>query len=217
MITYSQHTNIQKLRSHPDFVLAKNGDYEAAKRLVSAVFKPGKGDALKRFPNAYIAPVPGKNAIPKGFAVYFQYEYSNIINIGFDVVVKTSHTDKSAMYRLLNPPVFDGTVTPGQEYFIVDDISTTGSTLQSFKNYIESNGGIVIGVSVLASSYGGCNFKIKTFQLKTLKARFGLKLLDILKDYGVIEDYKQLTRHQAKYLERFDSLYSLRARIREGG
>jgi hypothetical protein len=216
MIPYSQHTNITKIKRHKDFAEAKAGDYEASKRLVSSVFKPQKGEILRRYPNAHIAPVPGKNALPKGLAVHFQYEYTNIINIGFEITVPVNHTGQSAIYRLLNPPVFGGYVTPGQEYFIVDDIMTMGSTIQSFKKYIEANGGIVIGVSVLASSYGGCDFRIKTLQLKSLKARFGLKLLDILKGYGVIDDYEQLTRQQARYLERFDSLYSLRERIREG-
>jgi predicted amidophosphoribosyltransferase len=66
-----------------------------------------------------------------------------------DDFIKTNaahNTGKNSEQRLFTPHYFSGTITPGADYLIVDDISTTGATASYAARYINSQGGNVVGV-----------------------------------------------------------------------
>jgi orotate phosphoribosyltransferase len=56
------------------------------------------------------------------------------------------------MERIANRAVFDGEVTPGGRYVLVDDVTVMGSTLADLANHIQRNGGDVIGAVVLVNA-----------------------------------------------------------------
>jgi hypothetical protein len=68
---------------------------------------------------------------------------------------KPSRTNTGAPHRMLNRSTFDGLVTPGQDYLLVDDNVTLGGTLSDLRSYIESKGGHVIGATTLTGIRGG--------------------------------------------------------------
>ena len=65
--------------------------------------------------------------------------------------------------QLFSRPKFTGPVEQGRPYIIVDDVSTSGSTLAAPRDYIESKGGKVVAASSLATTsspqtgYGGAS------------------------------------------------------------
>ncbi|WP_126257396.1 phosphoribosyltransferase [Bradyrhizobium sp. LVM 105] len=57
-------------------------------------------------------------------------------------------------FRIVNEPAYYGKVEPGRPYIIADDVCAMGGTLASLRGYIETNGGKVLGMTVLASGSG---------------------------------------------------------------
>jgi hypothetical protein len=53
------------------------------------------------------------------------------------------HTRANPMERLLLRPQFDGPVTPGTAYALVDDVTCLGGTLAELADYIQAAGGKV--------------------------------------------------------------------------
>ena len=214
----SQHTNIAFLKRALGYRAAKAGNKAAAYDLLKIVYKKGKSNSLKNYPDAIIVSAHGVeatgiNAIPNAFANRLSDEYGNVVEKDIVISNKPNHTGATAMARLLNKPTFDGPVTRGSQYFLVDDVSTTGSTLQALRQHIEDNGGVVVGTSVLAAAAGGPDIQITNLQVQELSAKFGVDLLKTLKENGIAEEFEQLTSHQAAYLIKFDSTYAIRNSI----
>ena len=57
-------------------------------------------------------------------------------------------------FRIVNEPEFYGQVEAGRPYILADDVCAMGGTLASLRGYIETNGGKVLGMTVLASGSG---------------------------------------------------------------
>lgn len=57
-------------------------------------------------------------------------------------------------FRIVNEPGFCGSVEPGRPYVIADDVCAMCGTLASLRGYIETNGGKVLGMTVLGSGSG---------------------------------------------------------------
>jgi hypothetical protein len=57
-------------------------------------------------------------------------------------------------FRIVNEPDFYGQVEAGRPYILADDVCAMGGTLASLRGYIETNGGKVLGMTVLASGSG---------------------------------------------------------------
>lgn len=215
----NQHTNLATIKQAPGYRKAKAGDPESAKKVVNSVYKKEKHNILNKHSDAIVLPVlsleeSGTNAIPLFYAKAITEEYGIKLNKDIYVANKPQHTGKGAMYRLMSPPIFEGKVIRGGKYFIVDDVSTTGSTLNELKKYIESNGGAVIGAGALASQYGGINFIPNKLIIKQIYAKFGQQIDKILSENGIADTAEQLTDSQAKYIFKyFNDAFSLRKGI----
>lgn len=220
-ISRSNHTNLVGLTHAPGYRKAKAGDVTSAYNVVAKIYKQGKSDVLLAHPTAVIVSVHGEeatghNAIPNAFAKAISQEYGNEVDDDIVLINRPEHTGSNAMKRLLYRPVFGGNVVEGKEYFIVDDVSTTGSSLNELRKFIVRNGGIVIGASALTgSSRSVSELTPKSLELKKLKAKFGTELLKTLNDYDIAETYEDLSASQVAFLNRFDNAYNLRNRIRE--
>jgi hypothetical protein len=57
-------------------------------------------------------------------------------------------------FRIVNEPEFYGQIQAGRPYILADDVCAMGGTLASLRGYIETNGGKVLGMTVLASGSG---------------------------------------------------------------
>jgi hypothetical protein len=62
---------------------------------------------------------------------------------------------ENSWFRLVNQPHFFGQVEINRPYVLVDDVCGMGGTLACLRGFIESKGGRVIGMSALASNFGG--------------------------------------------------------------
>ena len=113
-------------------------------------------DAMREFlranPQAEIVPVRGletpnkhENVIPGNFARFLAAVGGQHVNETIHKTNTSHNTGKSAWDRLQQIHSFDGEVTPGAEYIIADDISTSGATTYYAARYITSQGGIVVG------------------------------------------------------------------------
>ncbi len=200
------HTSLNKLKSHRDYAAAKSGDAKAAYNLVRDLMSPEKIRALaKKYEgrNVVIYPINaieagGINQIPLAMAAYISELTGWPVNT--DVIQKNivHHIGATAMERLMRQPEFGGKVT-GELAVIVDDVTTTGSTLAGLKGYLENNGATVIGIHAMAQGTFGSNLKISLDTLGKLKENFKHDLPAVLETiYGEKVPPEGLTESEAR-------------------
>ncbi|GIV32666.1 MAG: hypothetical protein KatS3mg031_0201 [Chitinophagales bacterium] len=153
-LTLTPHVSLYALRQHPDFAAAKAGDISAALRLINDLLNPALLPLYTA--DAILAPViseelSGFNAIPLALAIHLERQRGGIISTKI-LAHKAFHSNKNAMQRLLSPVLYAGPVQPHKDYIIIDDVVTTGSTLNDFKNYIHRHGGNVIAAICLVTA-----------------------------------------------------------------
>ena len=201
------HTSTMKARSHPDFIAAKHGDFDAAIRLVDSLVKPEKVlDITRNYPNARIAYIHCKeglsaNMIPAAYASMFAAMGMNVEN---DIVAinKVTHTNSSDLARLSKRMRFDGKVTKGADYILLDDFITTGAELRDLRDYISSKGGHIVMVTTLGhGSFGQLkNIGINNDYREKLKEA-GITDRELRK-YGIASEIGCLTLSETARLNR---------------
>lgn len=201
------HTSSFVARRHPDFHAAKHGDYDAAMRLVNDLVRDDKvSDIRDRFPNAHVVynhkmQGDGINMIPAAYAAKFS---AAGMTVDHDIIAVTnaSHTNASDISRLSKRVRFEGTVSKGTDYILVDDFITSGAELRDLKDYIESEGGSVVMMTTFGhGSYGKLNdIRIDNDYKERLKA-LGITDKDLRK-YGIAENIGCLTIGEAAKLSR---------------
>jgi hypothetical protein len=82
------------------------------------------------------------------------------------------HTGAKAMERLLPRPQFDGPVTAGKAYVLVDDVTYLGGTLAELAGTIQAGGGQVAAVITLVNAGRLKPFKPEALVIRRLRARF---------------------------------------------
>ena len=92
------------------------------------------------------------NVLPIWMAYQVGYHLGLNVYSGIYQEDKAHRTGKGGFYRLAHRPSFYGAVRSGQDHLLVDDVLSMGGTLTELRGFIESNGGNVIGMSVLADS-----------------------------------------------------------------
>lgn len=201
------HTSSFVARRHPDFHAAKHGDYDAAMRLVNDLVRDDKvSDIRDRFPNAHVVynhkmQGDGINMIPAAYAAKFS---AAGMTVDHDIIAVTnaSHTNASDISRLSKRVRFEGTVSKGTDYILVDDFITSGAELRDLKDYIESEGGSVVMMTTFGhGSYGKLNdIRIDNDYKERLQA-LGITDKDLRK-YGIAENIGCLTIGEAAKLSR---------------
>ncbi|MCX6269092.1 MAG: phosphoribosyltransferase [Bacteroidetes bacterium] len=217
-------TSITKLKSSPFYEKAKSGDSEAAAKLVDELmtrdgfFIPAKL-VKEKYGDVIIAPVmgieeSGQNQIPQLMAEKIAEKSGGRVSDDMLLMAnKPKHTGKSLAERFSYPVEFTGPVENGKKYIIVDDVSATGSSLKGLKDYIEANGGDVIGVQTLAVGRMGPDFEMKSLTREKLISKFGENNLNsFLDDQG--RTLASLTEREAAFLAQFNSLLTAGVRLR---
>ena len=201
------HTSSSVARHHPDFLAAKRGDFDAAIRLVDDLVKDEKViDVATRFPEAHVAYIhrqngTGINMIPAAFAAKFSAAGMKVED---DIIAITnvSHTDASDVARLSRRMRFEGNVTKGASYIILDDFITSGAELRDMRDYISSKGGNVVMITTFGhGSFGRLtDIRIDNDYKNKLKEA-GITDQDLRK-YGIASEIGCLTISEAAKLSR---------------
>lgn len=160
------HQEREAVTSRWNYPLAKkHGDAKQALQLCDAFHNE---DALGRLHDLTLdidpapivlaparAPGAAGNALGRTFARYVAKELGlEVANGIFQTNAVKRDQIKSPFFRMLQSPTFDGPVVEGASYLLADDVLTLGGTLASLRGFIESRGGIVVGMTALGEMEG---------------------------------------------------------------
>ena len=220
-------STISKMKMHTDYKAAKSGDTDAAYRLVDDLLsRPEHQRTIKelaaKYPDAILVGIhsveeDGRNKIPVALAGVINemtgIEYtSDIYQIN-----KVGHTNSSALYRLGSRAKFDGPVQVGRRYILVDDVITTGGSLEELRYYIESKGGKVERFLTIGAAQYSTNIALSIKHRLELESKYGIApLRNFLKEYDIYGgDINYLTESEGRALLRAGSLDAARVGITE--
>lgn len=205
---------------------AKNFDFQAASTLVNTFLKP---EFIPRIDSGFfIVPVikqDQKNMLPLAFAnAVHSYNKNSKVATHITAEMPVPRKSLPAIGRLIFKPAFSGEVVPNANYLLVDDVLTQGGSLNSLKRYIETNGGNIIDITVLA--YPRFNESHLAAQNKTrfsitpelvndiLEKRFHNQDLEgFLQKNHIANKVSDLTFSEGAYLKLFSSLSSIERNI----
>lgn len=222
------HTNIATMRKHPLYTQAKAGDARAAINLVVDIVKPDRVRALSaQFPQAMWVAVhaeeaTGRNKIPLALSRYAAELGGQDFDANIVQTNRVNHTGADAAGRLGRTPQFTGRVEIGREYIVVDDVTTSGSSLAGLRDYIVTHGGKVVAAMTLATTsnpqtgYGG-HLALKPDTAAQLRRFDKTALETILRDHGIADNANALTNSQGRYIATFQRLDTLRNRLAAAG
>lgn len=213
-------TPLGSAEKHPDYMAAKSGDIDAARRLVDDLVTNdflGKVRFLMGTRQPVIVPViaeeaTGANRIPAAYAARIARYFNLQVNPTIVQTVRAFHTNASADHRLANHAAFDGQVNVGQDYLIVDDTMTMGGTLAGLRGYIEAHGGQVVGATTLTGFNQSGQLALSEKMRHDLWNKHGVPLDDFLKEeFGFGID--SLTQGEAGHYRKAISIDAIRNRI----
>jgi hypothetical protein len=181
---------------HNSYKAAKSGSLPEARKLVADIF-PNLG--MFSHLEGYACPVMklSGNRIPFALAERLS-QFSKLV-LNTCILLNHSAHGTYMVDRIYYQPEFHGIIKPGN-YVICDDVYTSGKTIISLKNYIESHGGSVTRVITIGSSASTC-FQPDRLLLKILYARFP----EIERYFDI--DF--LTTPQILYILRHQTIHSL--------
>jgi N12 class adenine-specific DNA methylase/DNA repair protein RadC/predicted ABC-type ATPase len=218
------HTSAIALKSHPDYDRAKEGNADAAARVVEKFAKPALIQKLAaQYPNAIWTAVHaeekrGRNKLPNALA---HYAAALTDGTADELIVQStysSRTGQNADYRLTNLPEFDGLVLRGRDYILVDDLVSMGGTLAQLRAHIENNGGRVVHITSLAASQFGAKIALSSQTALALESKFGdAALREFTSTHLSIANWRGLTEGEARWVLRNPSLEQARNRISQTG
>lgn len=210
---------------HPCYQLAKHGSSSAAaltlvQDLLSDRTIAQIGVLLQNRPvrivGVHAEEAGGRNKIPLTYAEVLAEILENDTDPGIVQSVLANHSQAPSVYhRFVSPPAFDGYVEREALYFLVDDTCTAGGTLTNLKGYIETHGGVVVGMSVLAYGRAGESYDIALAPETQARLNRKHKALDALlrEEFGY--GLEALTEGEAGHLQRAPSTATIRSRLAE--
>ena len=214
------HADEGATKRHPDYAAAKAGDVRAAKQLVADILDAPAVARLRRMiggRDVILAPVhaveaSGVNRIPAVMAELLGERIGAPVAREIVQSNRAGHTGASGYQRLAFPPLFEGDVSRGQEYFLVDDFVGQGGTLANLKGFIEQAGGRVAGATTLTGKPYSAKLALDSRTLTRLREKHGTELEKWWeRRYGY--GFDALTESEARYLERADDADLIRNRI----
>jgi hypothetical protein len=216
------HAGETAVKKHPLYEAAKTGDAEAASDLINDTFNPDAIEALKALLNgrkpilisAHAMEGEGVNAIPESFAEKLAEKLGLEVGSGIVQTNIVGHTGSDGFGRLARQPLFDGDVTEGKEYLIVDDFIGMGGTIANLKGYIELKGGIVIGATALTGKPYSAKIAPDRNLLQEMRDKHGKELEDWWKE-RFAHTFDCLTQSEARYLLKTENADRVRNKIAE--
>ena len=207
----------QALKAHPAYRQAKAGEQDAAIDLVWDLAMDFLRTLMTKLPLelTYVAPyareATGDNAIPLMLASACAEVLRGEVETEIVQASRVFHTGAKAMERLLLRPQFDGPVTAGTAYVLVDDVTCLGGTLAELADYIQAGGGQVATVITLVNAGRLKPLKPEPLVIRRLRERFPDA---IHHTFGI--DPGALSANEASYLSGFRTADELRNRAAKG-
>ena len=202
------------LKAHIRYKDAKSGNEEAAEILVSELAVDFIVRIRDQLPaNAiFVAPhareATGDNAIPQILAVASALAADGETDTDIVQITRVFHTGADPMERMILKPEFDGAVTDGANYILVDDVTSMGCTLAELSNYIQCAGGIVIADIILVNAGRSKHFHPADNVINKIEKRFGNEIREL---FGIVP--VALTANEANYIIGFRSADEIRNRM----
>lgn len=214
------HAAESRVKQHSAYPAAKCGDAGAALDLVRDVFDdalPDRlialvGDRQPMLVSAHAYEREGVNAIPEVLADVMAAKLGWRVDGGVVQINVVTHTGADGFARLARQPAFDGVVTAGAEYVMVDDFVGMGGTLANLRGHIESHGGRVLAAVVLTGKPHSAKLRLSVERLHELRSTHGAELEHWWQErFG--HAFDALTESEARYLVRTPDLATIRNRI----
>ena len=195
---------------HSLYQAAKGGDLTAAVALVDDYLNDGAldeiGKLLAPHENVRLLPVhavemSGRNKLPAAYAAWLEQAFGLPIEYGIVQADKVGRTGADGFERLVKSVRFDGEVVAGQKYLLIDDAVTQGGTIADLRGYIESSGGIVVGVTALMGKPHSARLAITKPTLGQLRKSLGRDFETWWQEqFGY--DFSKLTESEARYINK---------------
>ena len=214
------HASESAVKQHPAYKAAKSGDDEAATDLVVDTFSIEKTQLLKTLlvggmptlVSAHAFEREGVNAIPEVFADQLGKVLGWPVDAGVVQVNVVSHTGANGFWRLARQAEFEGLVTLGRDYVLVDDFVGMGGTLANLKGYIESQGGRVLAAVSLTGKPHSAKLAPTPERLNELRKKHGTDF----ENWWIgqfAHAFDALTESEARYLARTETIDTIRNRL----
>lgn len=196
------------ITSHANYLKAKAGDIDSALALVDNIISDNYlkqiHDIVKGIDDVYVLPVHaeeqlGRNKIPMAFALTIGKNLNLNVETNIVQANKVNRSGADGVARLLKRVNFNGKVTKGRNYLIVDDVITQGGTLADLRAYVEQNSGNVVLVSALNGKENSAKLPITKVTLGQLRKQAG-KDLEQWWWEQFNYDFSKLTESEARYL-----------------
>ena len=216
-------------KNNPDRLAGKKGDISAAIRLANKYVTQEFADKIKKeYGDSILVPVSDytatdKNALPMGFASILAYKADMPLDTSIEKINKTSHASaKNALQRISERAIFKGEVKQNNYYLLLDDFVALGSTVADLRNYIEANGGNVVGAAAIgASNESSLKLAPKEETIARLENIGREEIENVLREEGIAASLEDLTEAEARNIARSaekalrsDGLRGLAYRIR---
>jgi len=158
----------------------------------------------------------GRNKIPIAYAETLAGVLDLTTEPGIVQISVANHSEaRSIFHRLVSQPIFSGYVEKGAEYLIVDDTCTAGGTLANLKGFIELNGGIVVGMSVLSLNSHSLEYEISLAPQTLSRLNYRHKTLASLWQQEFGHGIDTVTEGEAGHLLAAPSVDTIRNRLTE--
>ncbi len=199
---------------------AKKGNVESAYELISQLLTENDINKIKSFGNdVYLMPIVGlegtsTNVLPSTIAEHISVETEQNIFNGIYKENSSNSRAKTIWGRMKeNYPsfTFDGKETiktsdiAGRKFVLIDDNSTTGRTFVGLKNFLEENGGEVVGYYALTTGQDQSEKMVTTDETWNKIVSLGI---DAVRDFAEKEGVKReiskrgLTERESQVLVR---------------
>lgn len=216
-------SNLGAATSHPKYEAAKGGDVEAAVEVAKSLVTPQLirqvraeiGGAKPMVVPVVSVESSGRNKIPRAAAEVLAAELGLETADGITQSNRPRRTSLGGLDRIFARVEFDGPVTPGQDYLLLDDTLTQGGTFAALASHIEAGGGRVVGAVALTGKQYSAKIEPSTETIKALRDKHG----DLEPAFKAATGYgfDALTESEARYLANFRPADAVRARILEAG
>ena len=207
-------TDDSNLKKHNAYHAAKAGDQVAAFKLVTEVALGWLVSHRDRFDAGavFVAPhaveATGDNAIPQTLAAVCSAIYFGQVDTDIVQTSRVYHTGADPMERMAKRALFEGRVTLGTEYVLVDDVTSLGGTLAELANYIQQQGGVVKDIVLLVNAGRNREFAPNGKFIQLIQERFNDEFTSTFGIYPIA-----LTANEAQYLVGFKSIDAIRNRL----
>ncbi len=218
------HAQESTAKGHAEYTAAKGGDLRAADVLSSQLVNSAaveqvagmvEGRSLELVP-IHALESAGVNEIPAALAAVLSRLLGLPVNKSIVQLNSVGHTGADGFKRLANQALFSGTVVPGGWYLVVDDFVGQGGTLANLIGFIRSQGGQVLGATVLTGKPYSAKLAPDEAQIQALREKHGRDLEEWWQQsFGF--GFECLTRSEARYLDKTADAHTIRDRLAAAG